>query len=108
IVAHCGPETTKGSARSIPEFHITQALDEVRPLLEKHGGHKAAAGFTVRNENLDDLRAELERIAERELGDKPLQPTLRVDADGVPLAALTHELHQWLRQFEPCGFKNPT
>ena len=108
IVAHCGPETTKGSARSIPEFHITQALDEVRPLLEKHGGHKAAAGFTVRNENLAALAEHLEAIAERELGNKELRPTQRIDADQVPLASLTPELYEWLRKFEPCGFKNPT
>ena len=108
IVAHCGTERTKGSARSIPEFHITQALDEVQPLLEKHGGHKAAAGFTVLNENLEELAARLEQIAERELGDKELRPTQRVDVDQVPLAALTPELYDWLRKFEPCGFKNPT
>jgi single-stranded-DNA-specific exonuclease len=108
IVAHCGPERTKGSARSIPEFHITQALDQVQPLLEKHGGHKAAAGFTVRNENLDALQSELESIAETALGDKALRPTQRIDADQVPLAALTPDLQQWLRKFEPCGFKNPT
>ena len=108
IVAHCGPDRTKGSARSIPEFHITQALDQVRPLLEKHGGHKAAAGFTVRNERLDQLREELEAIAEAELGDRELHPTQRIDADQVPLAALQRELYEWLRKFEPCGFKNPT
>jgi single-stranded-DNA-specific exonuclease len=108
IVAHCGPQRTKGSARSIPEFHITQALDDVRPLLEKHGGHKAAAGFTVLNENLDELSHQLQQIAEAQLGDKELRPTQRIDADQVPLASLTFELYDWLRQFEPCGFKNPT
>lgn len=108
VVVHCGPDTSKGSARSIPEFDITHALDQVRPLLEKHGGHKAAAGFTVRNDNLEALQRELEAIAEGTLGDKELRPTQRIDADQVPLAALTPELFQWLRKFEPCGFKNPT
>ncbi len=108
IVAHCGPERTKGSARSIPEFHITRALDECRPLLEKHGGHRAAAGFTVRNENLVELAAQMQHIAERELGEKELLPTQHVDVDQVPLAALNRDLLDWLRKFEPCGFKNPT
>ncbi|MBI4769700.1 MAG: single-stranded-DNA-specific exonuclease RecJ, partial [Chloroflexi bacterium] len=49
LVAERGPQETRGSARSIPEFHITAALDECTDLLERHGGHAAAAGFTVRN-----------------------------------------------------------
>jgi single-stranded-DNA-specific exonuclease len=54
IVGHSDPEKgeTRCSCRSIPEFHITQALDECADLLVRHGGHAAAAGFTVRNENL--------------------------------------------------------
>ena len=51
-VASQGEETTRASCRSIPEFHITEALDQCGDLLVKHGGHAAAAGFTVRNENL--------------------------------------------------------
>jgi single-stranded-DNA-specific exonuclease len=108
VVARRGPERTKGSARSIPEFHITQALDECRDLLVKHGGHKAAAGFTTENDNVEALASRLRAIAERELGDKDLQPAQRVDADEVPLSALDRELHAWLRRFEPCGFRNPT
>jgi single-stranded-DNA-specific exonuclease len=38
---------TKGSARSIPEFHITRALDQCADLLVRYGGHAVAAGFTV-------------------------------------------------------------
>src|SRR5215216_3952134 len=50
IVAARGAEETRGSCRSIPEFHITDALDLCKDLLVRHGGHAAAAGFTVRNE----------------------------------------------------------
>ena len=45
LVAEVGPELTHGSARSIPEFDITAALDRCRPLLRRHGGHAAAAGL---------------------------------------------------------------
>ena len=68
LVAKVGDEETHGSARSISEFNITAALDECRELLVRHGGHAAAAGFAVKNENLETLRARLEAIAERELG----------------------------------------
>jgi single-stranded-DNA-specific exonuclease len=71
---------TRGSARSIPGFHITRALDECADLLERHGGHSAAAGFTVKNENLPALRAKLLAIAERELAGVELIPELKIDA----------------------------
>ena len=55
IVAAKGEEETRGSCRYIPEFHITDALDQCADLLVRHGGHAAAAGFTVKNENLPAL-----------------------------------------------------
>ncbi len=79
LVAEQGEKETIGSARSIPEFHITRALDECIDLLERHGGHSAAAGFTVKNENLAALEARLLAIAERELVDKELAPALEID-----------------------------
>src|SRR4030095_15440461 len=57
VVAAKGPEETRGSCRSIPEFHITDALDQCKDLLVRHGGHAAAAGFTVKNENLTEFVA---------------------------------------------------
>ncbi len=108
IVASIGEHETRGSCRSIPEFHITDALDQVRDLLERHGGHAAAAGFTAKNENVAKLAARLQEIAERELGNRSLlQPTLRVDVDDVALADLTPELLADLAKFEPCGYGNP-
>ena len=80
LVAQQGATHTKGSARSILEFHITQALDECADLLERYGGHAAAAGFTVKNEKLPELKARLLAIAERELGKIDLTPTLVIDA----------------------------
>lgn len=106
-VVHRAADKSKGSARSIPEFHITRALDECRSLLDRHGGHKAAAGFTLSTGKLGALAEQLEQIAVRELGDMELRPTLRVDADGVKLADLTPELLAQLQKFEPCGYGNP-
>ena len=77
IVAEVGPSETRGSCRSIPEFNITQALDECRELLVRHGGHAAAAGFTVRNEYLPELRERMERLAEEKLSKLDLAPVLQ-------------------------------
>lgn len=107
VVASRGETETKGSARSIPEFHITAALDQVKHLLKRHGGHAAAAGFTAANENVEELAARLKEIAEEALGELDLRPTQRIDADEVALADLTPELLDQLQRFEPCGYGNP-
>ncbi len=93
IVAAYGEQTTRGSCRSIPEFHITDALDRCADLLVRHGGHAAAAGFTVRNENLPELRRRLQEIAEQELGGMLLRPVLHADMQ-IPLSELKPELLQ--------------
>ena len=106
IVMENGPETTRGSARSIPEFHITAALDECRDLLMRHGGHAAAAGFTVRNDNLPALKERLQEIAAGRLHDRELVPTLDVDVE-VRFSDLSVELQGELARLEPCGHENP-
>jgi single-stranded-DNA-specific exonuclease len=106
VVAAAGPDETKGSARSIPEFHITNALDQVRHLLTRHGGHAAAAGFTTASSNIGELAGRLQGIAQDALGELDLRPTLRVDVDDVPLDDLTPELAAQIQRFEPCGYGN--
>ncbi|MBN1640635.1 MAG: DHH family phosphoesterase [Anaerolineae bacterium] len=107
IVVSYGEGQSRGSCRSILEFDITAALDECKDLLVRHGGHAAAAGFTVRNSELDALVERLDQIAERELGELELAPTLDIDAE-VPLAELDWATAEWLAQLEPCGTDNPT
>lgn len=106
IVGHYGDETTRCSCRSIPEFHITHALDECADLLVRHGGHAAAAGFTVRNENLFELVNRLQSIATRELGKRDLRLSLSADAE-VPLSQLNFELLKQLEGLQPTGYGNP-
>jgi single-stranded-DNA-specific exonuclease len=97
---------SRGSARSIPEFNVTAALDECRELLVRHGGHAMAAGFTVPNALLPQLRARLEAIAQRELGGQDLVPTLRIDAV-VQLSDLDWAMLALLSELEPHGEQNP-
>lgn len=107
VVAVRNPDFTRGSARSIREFHITEAFDQCKALLERHGGHAAAAGFTARAENTEALADALRAIAERELSHLDLRPALQIDAE-VPLSEVTGDLERQLRQFQPCGYGNPT
>jgi single-stranded-DNA-specific exonuclease len=91
IVAHQGETHTRASCRSIPEFHITDALDRCEELMDHHGGHAAAAGFTVRNENLPELIERLRAIAEQELSSLDLRPVLQADLE-IQLSDLVPEI----------------
>jgi single-stranded-DNA-specific exonuclease len=106
IVAAKNTEETRGSCRSIPEFHITDALDLCKDLLVRHGGHAAAAGFTVKNENLPELVSRLKEIAKDQLGSKDLRQTLSADME-VPLSHLNFEVLEHLKFLEPTGYGNP-
>jgi single-stranded-DNA-specific exonuclease len=76
-------------------------------LFVRHGGHAAAAGFTIETTKLDTLSQRLSAIAERELGGQELLPTLSVDAV-LHRHKLKPELFYALQQLEPHGYANPT
>jgi single-stranded-DNA-specific exonuclease len=106
VVGVTGDETTRASCRSIDEFHITNALDECKDLLVRHGGHSKAAGFTIRNENLDELKERLMAIAFRELSLDILVPTFHYDVE-VQISDLQANLYGCQSQLEPTGNENP-
>ena len=106
VVGHIDAECTRASCRSIPEFNIIDALDLCAELLERHGGHAAAAGFTVRNENLPKLVERLQAIAEEQLSGQELQPTLNADIE-LPLSELKPEILDHLEWLQPTGYGNP-
>ena len=105
IVVEMGDEESHGSCRSTPEFNITEALDECADLLIRHGGHAQAAGFAVRNENLELLAERIKNIAEIKLAHQDLRPTITVDAD-VAVGDLTMDLARQLEALEPTGEEN--
>lgn len=105
IVGYIGEEYTRASCRSIPEFHITNALDKCEHLLVRHGGHAMAAGFTVANENLEKLIEELELIAEKELDPNYLRPKINIDIE-YPLHKLPVDILNELDKLEPLGADN--
>jgi len=107
IVMREEAEETRGSARSIPEFNISHALDAVSELLVRHGGHHLAAGFTVKNANLPAFRASLQEIAGSALADRTaLRPTLEIDAV-TPLPDVNWGIVEQFARLEPTGQENP-
>ena len=96
----------RASCRSIPGFHITRALDECAALLVRHGGHDCAAGFTVHEEHLEELRERLAKIAWRDLAGSDLRPVVRIDQE-IPLNELHPTLLDWMEMLQPTGQNNP-
>jgi single-stranded-DNA-specific exonuclease len=106
VVMEVGETESRGSCRSIPEFHITQALDETADLLARHGGHAQAAGFTILNENLPAFQERLTAVAAKQLEGKELLPTITADAE-IALRQVDWAFYESLRQLEPTGAENP-
>lgn len=108
IVVEKGAQQSRGSCRSIPEFHITEALDHcsAQGLLVRHGGHAAAAGFTVESSRLSELRQALQSIAGEKLLGRDLAPVLTIDAM-VDLQELSWATHEMIIGLEPFGYGNP-
>ena len=106
IIMERGEDESRGSCRSIPEFHITDALDEVADLLVRHGGHAQAAGFTIRNDDVAEFIARISDIAADRLAGQELRPALEIDAE-LPLGEVDWALQETLARLEPTGYNNP-
>lgn len=106
LVFKTGDVEARGSARSVPGFDVTAALDECRDLLVRHGGHAQAAGCTVRRENLQPLFERLVEVADRWRDGRELTPVLDIDAE-LSLAELDFALVGQLDQLQPFGSGNP-
>jgi len=105
-VGQVNDDHIRASVRSIPEFNVILALDACKDLLLRHGGHSAAAGFTVALENRDALVKKLRTLAEQQLAGQVLRPSIDVDCE-VSFRELDDELLDFLEQLEPFGPGNP-
>ncbi len=99
-------EKGKGSARSIPGFHLLDAVRAAGGHLERFGGHRQAAGMEIRRENLGTFRDAFLEAAKNALMGEDLRPRLGVDLE-VRLEDLTQELHDLLTYLGPHGMGNP-
>ena len=95
-----------GSARSISNFHLLNALDTCEDLFEQYGGHAAAAGMKIKHENIASLQRRLDEYAAVTLTEDDLTPELMIDAL-VTSRTLGLGLVEDLAAFEPFGAGNP-
>ncbi len=93
----------KGSGRSIEAYHMYEGLNECRELLDKYGGHKLAAGLSLKKENIAPLRRMLNeacRLTEQDMAEK-----VSIDME-MPFSCVTEKLVSELELLEPFGKGN--
>ena len=96
----------QGSGRSIEAFHLLDALESMRDLFTKFGGHAHAAGLTLPAEALDSFRRRLNAYAFERLTPEDLLPVIKVDAV-LELHEMNEELLSALERIAPFGMGNP-
>ncbi len=94
-----------GSARSVKGFDLYSALLECEHLLERFGGHKYAAGLTIKKENIDIFIREFEKIVSNRITSDQLQSEIDVDLE-IDISEITPKMYRIIKQFEPFGPKN--
>jgi len=99
-------DTGKGSARSIPGFHMYKALEHCKDKLSAHGGHALAAGFSLPAGNLEAFREAINNYAETVLTPESMIPDIELDAL-ISLADINEELIEQLDELWPYGQGNP-
>lgn len=96
-----------GSARSIPGFNLYQALNECGDLLEQYGGHKYAAGLTMKEENVAALQERFEKVVAAKITPELLEQELHIDAK-ITLKEIDARFFKVLQRMEPFGPQNET
>ena len=99
-------EFLKGSGRSYGGLHLVEALKECAPHLLKFGGHKAAAGVTLKKESLEAFRNSFEAAVARLLSREQCVKKISLDAE-LKLADINESLFKEIGLLEPFGQGNP-
>ncbi len=95
----------QGSGRSIAAFHLLDALESMRELFTRFGGHAHAAGLTLPSASLEQLRERLQAYAGRLLSAEDMRPVVEIDAV-IDLADVNEDLWAALERIAPFGMDN--
>lgn len=94
-----------GSARSVEGFDLYYAISQCSEYLENYGGHKYAAGLTLKLENIEPFRKRFQQIVSETITDEMLIPQINIDAK-IKLGDITPELYNMIQKFAPFGPNN--
>ena len=106
IVISINENLCKGSARSIQNFHLFDALMDSKELLDSFGGHAHAAGLLITKDNIDEFRKSINKLASDRLTLEDLLPSRDIDLE-LNFADLNEGLVRELERLEPFGMANP-
>ena len=104
VITHEG-ELSRGSCRSIPAFHMKNALDTMAELFENYGGHSQAAGFSILKKLVPEFTRRFDEYARKHLTDEDFIPKIKVDALFHP-SLVNMKTAEEFEQLEPCGIGN--
>jgi len=96
-----------GSARSVHDFDLYDAISKCAYLCEKFGGHKYAAGLSIKKENLAQFINEFEKVVSESITNDQLTPKINIDKV-IDIDAVDDKLYRIIKQFSPFGPKNPS
>jgi single-stranded-DNA-specific exonuclease len=99
-------EEAHGSGRSIPCFHLLNALESCSGLFTRYGGHAHAVGFSLPSSRVLELQKGLDQYARARLSEADFEKTLTIDQE-LTLDAIAPELFEALKALEPFGVANP-
>ena len=94
-----------GSARSVNGFDLYQAIEGCSDLLENFGGHKYAAGLTLRVKNVPEFQKRFEAIVDENIHPDQLIPVVEIDTE-IQLSEINEKFYRILKQFQPFGPHN--
>ena len=106
ILAQANDGYFRGSIRSNNILKVNLALDECKDLLLAYGGHSAAAGFSIKKENIHKLKIKLDNIAKREFKNIDLIKSIKPEAH-IKIQDIDIEFYKQLNQIGPFGIMNP-
>lgn len=96
-----------GSARSVKEYDVYSAIEKCGDLLEQFGGHKFAAGLTLKRENVEAFKLKFEEVVSSTISAEQLIPKIEIDSE-IQFYELNEKLLRILKQFAPHGPENMT
>jgi len=96
----------KGSGRSIADFNIYEGLKRCGSLLLSYGGHRYAAGISIREEDIPSFSVQLQKILNENVPDSDFRASTTIDAQ-CSLTDIDHKLLEQIEQLAPFGSRNP-
>lgn len=96
----------KGSARSIKEFDICGAMSECENILDTYGGHKYAAGLSIKADKIEAFKHRFSEIISRDLPSGIPAPSITIDSE-IDFSCLNGHMINFLNKLSPFGESNP-